>query len=82
MVITIIVCKFKIQSIAYDAYKNETLTASAVYDGTPDNDKWSKATPSGELRLVISNEDAQGIFEPGENVSITINRFIPEIPSV
>jgi hypothetical protein len=39
-----------------------------VYDdGCPENRAWSKATPSGEVRLFVTNPDAIANFEPGKS---------------
>lgn len=39
-----------------------------VYDdGDPANKTWSKATPSGEVRLFITNPAAIDAFEPGKS---------------
>lgn len=38
-----------------------------VYDdGNPENASWSKYTPSGEVRLFITNPAAIAAFEPGK----------------
>jgi hypothetical protein len=40
----------------------------AVYeDGNPENRTWSKYTPSGEIRLFITNPEAIAAFEPGKS---------------
>lgn len=40
----------------------------AVYDdGNPENKSWSKYTPSGEVRLFITNPPAIEFFEPGKS---------------
>lgn len=39
-----------------------------VYDdGNPENKTWSKYTPSGEVRLFITNPDAIAAFDPGKS---------------
>jgi hypothetical protein len=39
----------------------------AVYDdGDPTNKSWSQATPSGEVRMMITNPSAVAAFEPGK----------------
>lgn len=39
-----------------------------VYDdGSAENKSWSKYTPSGEVRLFITNPNAINAFEPGKS---------------
>lgn len=39
-----------------------------VYDdGNPENKTWSKYTPSGEVRLFVTNPAAINAFEPGKS---------------
>jgi hypothetical protein len=39
-----------------------------VYDdGNPENATWSKYTPSGDVRLVVTNPAAIDAFEPGKS---------------
>jgi hypothetical protein len=39
-----------------------------VYDdGNPENKSWSKWTPSGEIRLFVTNPEAIKQFEPGKS---------------
>ena len=45
----------------------DAVTFSAVYSTDPKspNYTWSKYTPSGELRMTITNEAVRGVFKPG-----------------
>ncbi|KNC91285.1 hypothetical protein [Trabulsiella odontotermitis] len=56
----------------YDGNKSQTVHMSAVIDDTPENKKWSKYTPSGELQMHISNPDALDQFEQGKEYYIDI----------
>lgn len=48
----------------------------AVYssDPTSPNYSYSKASPSGELKLMITNPEAYSQFKPGETYDITFNK--------
>jgi hypothetical protein len=37
----------------------------------PGNESWSKATPSGNVTITISNPEARGKFTPGKDYTIT-----------
>jgi len=43
-----------------------------VMDGSEENKTFSKATPSGELRLYVSNSDVAGYFKPGKEYLLDI----------
>lgn len=51
---------------------SETVKFSAVYDDEGPNKEWAMWTPSGTLELTIDNPPAQGVFNPGEEVFVTI----------
>lgn len=57
--------KLQVSQVAQDQYGNEIIKASPVYGGTPEDNSFSKATPSGELSLTISNPDLIGKIKPG-----------------
>ena len=52
---------------------NLQVTLAAVTRSTPDNVDWSKFTPSGEIRLFVTQEGAQEFFERrlGQDIAIT-----------
>lgn len=58
--------KFRVNAITIREHGRE-ISASPVYgaDGTANAD-WSKHTPSGELRMNITNPSAFGQFEVGK----------------
>lgn len=56
-------CKFRVSSVKHTAGQdgertNEEFEAMAVYAETGENKVWSKATPSGNLKLYITNPEA------------------------
>ncbi len=62
--------KFRCSSVEYfgdpaDANTARQYTFHAVYDTiTPENQRFTKATPSGELKMRVDNPEAQ--FKQGE----------------
>jgi len=59
--------KFRCTSVVkYPTGDGETVRLGAVHGGASDaNKSWSKFTPSGDLRLHITNPEAEGKFVPG-----------------
>ena len=46
---------------------DETIKFACMYDyNEPENTKFSKSTPSGDMRLAISNPKLAGKFQPGQ----------------
>lgn len=65
--------KFKVSSVKKIVGQGKEITAEEVellpvYSSDPEseNAKWSKATPSGNIRMYISNPGAFDVFEPGK----------------
>ena len=61
--------KFVINSIERSGtteYPSETLKMSAVTNGTPEDNTFSKFTPSASLSLTVNNPTLLGQFNPGE----------------
>lgn len=53
--------------------QSETVELEPVCD--PANKEWCEATPSGSLKMVISNKGAFGTLKPGTEYLITIQEF-------
>lgn len=52
--------KFQLQEIANQMGEQRTLTFRAAWDPTiPENERFNKATPWGELKMVVSNPNVQ-----------------------
>jgi len=45
----------------------EEIELGAVAGDSPENKTWSEYTPSGNLKMSITNPFAQGKFEPGKS---------------
>jgi len=59
--------KFTCLSIKQYAYGGRELSFVAVYDdGTPENQRFSKATPSGTLTMTVDNPPAAEFFILGK----------------
>ena len=65
--------KFKVMTVKKQVGQGKEIVAEEiemmpVYSSDPEseNAKWSKATPSGNIRLYISNPGAFDKFGPGE----------------
>jgi phospholipase/lecithinase/hemolysin len=52
--------------VADPSEQSAQICLSPVYDDGSENKTWSKSTPSGEVRLLITNPDAIDAFEVGE----------------
>jgi hypothetical protein len=60
-----IVAKFKCNAVTKYESGQEQVSFQAAYG--PGNESWAKATPSGEIKMSISNPEACGKFEPGKS---------------
>lgn len=59
--------KMKLYSVtAYENGGGETLKFTAVSGGSPEDNSYSKFTPSGTIELFVSNPDLAGKLKPGE----------------
>lgn len=59
--------KFSVTSVETFSYGGERAKLSAVYSGTPEDNQFAKATPSGAIEITIDNPAAQGFLVPGKN---------------
>lgn len=66
--------KFTCNSVAVDAGSPnvETVHLRPVHADSGVNKEWSKYTPSGELKMVITNPEAQGKIKPGQEYILDI----------
>lgn len=63
-----------------EPHLNEEVEWRAVYsedDDNPNSD-WAEATPDGQLRLTINNQDALGFAEPGAEYIVEIRKHMPQ----
>lgn len=68
--------KFKCDSVTTFAYGGKEATMSAVYgNSSEENADFTKATPSGQLRITISPDTkAAEYFEPGKEYFLTFEK--------
>jgi hypothetical protein len=60
--------KFRVTSVEHHEGDQSTVNLAAVHGA--DNRTWTKWTPSGSLRLCITNPGATEQFKPGQHVFI------------
>lgn len=77
-------CKFYCSEVAQTKWGHgegaldaERVKLSAVYDSTDANKAWSKATPSGQLEVTITNPEAMGQFKPGKAYFLDVTPVTP-----
>lgn len=58
--------KFHVDSVTHHAY-GRSVKMSAVHDGSPENNQFAQATPSGILEMYISNPAALDFLEPNKD---------------
>lgn len=68
--------KFRVQSVKRADYGqgsvSEEIVAGPVVGGSDENRSFSRATPSGELKLTITNPDAFGFFVAGAEIYLDV----------
>jgi hypothetical protein len=57
--------KFRLASVLDQGF-TKTLNFNAVGDNNKENSQFSKATPWGEIKIVVDNPDAVAQFTPGD----------------
>jgi len=60
------------QSVKKLQFGGEEVEFTAVYGGSPEDNTYAKATPSGSLKLFVDNDAAKGAFEPGKAYYVDI----------
>lgn len=55
--------KFRVRSTTNDGY-GISVKMEAVYDGSPENNQFAQATPSGTLEMYVNNPEAKNFLEP------------------
>lgn len=67
------VCKFTLRSLKDYGNDNKEVELCTRYDSAlPEDQKFSKFTPSGEMKFALQNPALDGFFKPGETYLITI----------
>jgi len=69
-----VTAKMQVESVLKTTY-SEKPTLRCSYTNNPVDNSYAKATPSGEMSLVIDNKEVHGFFQPGESYKITIEKW-------
>lgn len=75
----IVRAKFKVNAVEYYDHPPQSgrVKMSAIHDtNTPENERFTQFTPSGELSQHINNPSALEVFKPGKVFYVD---FIPEV---
>ena len=64
----------KVSENKYESTPSHELEFNAVYQGSPENDKFFLSTPSGKLVMNVVNKEANDQFEIGKEYYID---FVP-----
>jgi hypothetical protein len=63
--------KFYCEKVSNDVY-GQDVTLRTLYSDNPEDNQFSKATPSGELQMRIDNPNAIGKLIPGNHYYLDI----------
>ena len=64
--------KMRVTSVKLDGY-NETVKFDCLYEeDQPEDTKFSKTTPTGNMELAISNPKLAGKFQPGQSYYVDL----------
>ena len=66
----IIKAKMQVSQVTISEY-SETPELHCVYTGTPEDNTFAKATPSGSCKMQIDNPEVKGFFKPGKKYYVT-----------
>ena len=66
-------CRFDCDSVTLNRYGYEDVRFIPVYDPTGVNGNFAQNTPSGELRISVSNPEIVGVFQPGQRYQLLLN---------
>lgn len=74
--------KMQIQSVLLTGSYSETVSMSAVYGGsTNDEDNsFAKTTPSGKIELQIANKELHGVYKPGQEFYVDFTPIEKKTP--
>jgi hypothetical protein len=59
-----------VASVRYTEHEQNEVFLTPVYGNGTENKQWAAATPSGEIKMLISNKEALEQFVPGKEVYI------------
>jgi len=66
-------CKFTCTGVTRHSWPGETVKLQTQYDDKiPEDQKFSTATPSGSMEMMINNSALDGFFEPGRSYYLDV----------
>lgn len=67
--------KFRVSSVTDYGFTKQVKLVAVGDDGIPENQRYHKATPNGQIEMVIDNPPASNQFTPGKEcyVDFTFN---------
>lgn len=71
--------KLRVDSVTKTQH-NETIEASAVSSGTPEDNSYAKATPHARLTMTINNPSLIGVVNPGDEFYVDFHK-VPDKPA-
>jgi len=75
-----ITAKIEVQEVKLTTYSEEVLARPVMSSGPNDpNNSFSSATPSGEIKLSITNKAAWGAFRPGKKYFVMFEEELTPI---
>jgi hypothetical protein len=69
-----VLAKFKVGSVTDYGNNNHGVNMSPVTSGSKENESFSMYTPSGEIKMHISNPDCIGFFEAGSEYFVEFRK--------
>jgi hypothetical protein len=73
-----ILAKFKVGSTTDFGNDNLEVKMTPVTSGSDENKSFSKYTPTGDIRMHITNPDVLGFFEAGQEYYVEFSKAKPE----
>jgi len=65
--------KFRVVSVTDFGFTKQVKLAAISDDGIPENQRFHKATPSGQIEMTIDNPQAAEQFTPGKQFYVDFN---------
>lgn len=59
--------KFSVVSVKEYGYGGKEAELSAVHSGSPEDNQFAKATPSGSIKMTVDNPVAKDFLVPGKS---------------
>ncbi len=66
-------CKFRVVGVTDHGHDSKTVELSTQYDKSiPEDQQFSKYTPSGNMKISVSNPALDGFFTPGREFYVDL----------